>query len=79
MTYTNDMRYAVRAMKNPTPLPIDVGVHNDQITLIISKQGFQRLTPPQQRDFMAYAKQVIRIIELGGGGRVRIQGVDGLE
>lgn len=76
MTYTNDMRHAVRAIKNPTPLPIDVAQQGDKIRLLVSRSGFAQLNPKQQSDFRAYTKQVVSVLELGGTGRVEVLPVE---
>lgn len=72
MTYTNDMRYAVRALDNPTPLHIDVAEKDGQIRLLVDREGFQRLGKRQQSDYKDYVNKVARIIEQGGGGRVEV-------
>lgn len=75
MSYTNDMRYAVRALKNPTPLHFYVAENGEQINLLVPQAGYARLSKRQQKDFDAYVKQAIAVIELGGGGRVNVIGI----
>lgn len=72
MAYTNDMRHAVRAIKNPTPLHIDVSIKDDQIFLLVSQGGIQQLSKKQQKDFNAYLREVKGIIKLGGGGTPQV-------
>jgi hypothetical protein len=69
------MRYAVRALKNPTPLAFNVAQKGEELVLRVDRQAFERLSKPQQADFLAYLRDVVQIIELGGGGRVGVSGV----
>lgn len=66
LIYTNEMRAAIRGIKNPTPLAYDVAQKNDQLFLLVDKNEFKRLTKNQKADFRAYIKQVVSVIEFGG-------------
>lgn len=72
MKYTNEMRAAIRGLKNPTPLHFDVAQKGDQLILLVDNKLYQKLDQRQRRDFGAYLKDVIAIIELGGGGPVMV-------
>lgn len=53
--YTNKMRYAIRTLKNPTPIAVDVVQHNDAIELRVSSpQDFTRLAIKDRMNFMSY-------------------------
>lgn len=72
MAYTNEMRHAVRALKNPTPLHVDVAEKDGNLKLLIDQPMYNKLSKGQKADFNAYLKQMIAVIELGGGGRVDV-------
>jgi len=71
--YTNEMRAAVRALKNPTSLHVDVAQAGDQLFLLVDNAAYQRLGPKEQADFKAYTRYIASIIELGGGGKPEIK------
>lgn len=70
--YTNDMRYAIRALKNPTQVPIAISDKEGQLLIVVEKSIFDRLSEKGRNDFKAYVKQVKSIISLGGGGEVEV-------
>ncbi|MCA1799716.1 MAG: hypothetical protein LC650_00170 [Actinobacteria bacterium] len=70
MKYTNEMRAAVHAVKNPTSIPIDVAQKGDQLFLLFDSNLYERLDKPKRKDFVAYLRYISSIIELGGGGPV---------
>lgn len=72
MAYTNEMRRALRAVKNPTPLPVDISVKDDQIFLLVNGRGIEKLEKKQQQDLNAYLREVKGIIRLGGGGDAQV-------
>lgn len=72
MAYTNEMANAIRGIKNPTPLPVDVSVKGEMIYLLINRQGYERLEKNQQADFNAYLRDVKGVIRLGGGGDAQV-------
>lgn len=64
--YTNEMRHAIRAIKNPAPIYFDVAQKDGMLFILVKKELFQGLTDKQKRDFRAYIRQVKSILELGG-------------
>lgn len=64
--YSNEMRHAVRAVKNPTSLHFDVAQKDNRLFLLVDKNLFARLEAKDKRDFLAYIKDILGIIRLGG-------------
>lgn len=53
--YTNTMRMAVRTIKNPTPIPVDVVQHSDSLELrVASEEMFNNLTVADKMNFLSY-------------------------
>lgn len=53
--YTNTMRYAVRTIKNPTSIPLDVIQQPDGLELRVSNtQAFKALSLTDRMNFISY-------------------------
>ena len=72
--YTNKMRYAVRTLKNPTAIPVDVVQHKDAIELRVSSpQAFNRLPVKDRMNFISYLHTMADYIG-SEGSRVYVTG-----
>jgi hypothetical protein len=72
VTYTNEMRFALRGLKNPAPIGFDVSHKDGQIYFIINKEELAKLSKNQLADFRAYIRQAKSVVYLGGGGDVEV-------
>jgi len=53
--YTNTMRMAVRTIKNPTSIPIDVVQHTNSLELrVASEELFNSLPMAEKMNFLSY-------------------------
>ncbi len=74
--YTNKMRYAVRTLKNPTAIPVDVVQHTDAIELrVASSDAFSRLSIKDKMNFISYLHTMADYIS-SEGGRVYVTGAE---
>jgi len=67
LIYKNDMRAALHAVPNPTGIPVDVGVKDGVIYLLVDNNKYQALEPAKRKDFRAYVRTLVRTVELAGG------------
>jgi hypothetical protein len=75
--YTNKMRMAVRTLKNPTPIPVDVVQHKDYIELrVASSQNFSKLPLKSRMNFISYLNTMADYIS-SEGSRVYVTGIEG--
>lgn len=75
--YTNKMRMAVRTIKNPTSIPVDVVQHKDSLELrVASREDFNRLPVGSRMNFIAYLHTLADYIG-SEGARVYVSGVEG--
>jgi pyruvate kinase len=74
--YTNKMRYAIRTVKNPTRIPVDVLQHTDGIELRVSStQDFKRLAIKDRMNFISYLHTMADYIS-SEGARVYVTGAE---
>ncbi len=74
--YTNKMRYAVRTLKNPSPIPVDVVQHTDAIELrVASPEAFKRLAIKDRMNFISYLHTMADYIS-SEGARVYVTGAE---
>ena len=74
--YTNKMRYAVRTIKNPTSIPVDVVQHADAIELrVASSDSFKRLPVKDKMNFVSYLHTMADYIS-SEGARVYVTGAE---
>jgi len=64
--YTNRMRLALRTLKNPTPIPVDIAQHDDRIELQVDPELVERLPMKKRLDFFAYLNSMRDIVESEG-------------
>lgn len=65
--YTNQMRLAIRTLKNPSPIPVYIVQQKDGIEIRVDHKGvFDRMTPANRLNFISYLKDVTDIIESEG-------------
>ena len=75
--YTNKMRMAVRTLKNPTSIPVDVVQHNDALELrVASRDDFNKLPMASKMNFISYLHTLADYIG-SEGARVYVTGVEG--
>lgn len=75
--YTNKMRMAVRTIKNPTSIPVDVVQHKDALELrVASREEFNRLPMGSKMNFISYLHTLADYIG-SEGARVYVTGVEG--
>jgi len=74
--YTNTMRYAVRTIKNPTAIPVDVVQHTDAIELRVSNSdAFRKLPIKDRMNFISYLHTMADYIG-SEGSRVYVTGAE---
>jgi len=74
--YTNRMRYAIRTIKNPTAIPVDVVQHKDAIELrVSSSEAFKRLAIKDRMNFISYLHTMADYIG-AEGSRVYVTGAE---
>lgn len=74
--YTNKMRYAVRTIKNPTAIPVDVVQHTDALELRVSSpEAFKRLPVKDRMNFISYLHTMADYIT-SEGSRVYVTGAE---
>jgi hypothetical protein len=73
--YTNHMRMAIRTLKNPTPLAVDIVKQQEFIELRVDAGKFQKLNMKSKMSFLSYLNAIVNIIE-SGGSRAAISGID---
>lgn len=72
--YTNKMRYALRTLKNPTTIPVDVVQHTDAIELrVAGSDAFDRLPVKDRMNFISYLHTMADYIS-SEGARVYVTG-----
>jgi len=75
--YTNKMRMAVRTLKNPTAIPVDVVQHKDYIELrVASSKDFSRLALKSKMNFISYLNAMADYIA-SEGSVVYVTGIEG--
>lgn len=75
--YTNKMRMAVRSIKNPTSIPVDVVQHKDSLELqVSSREQFNRLPVASRMNFISYLHTLADYIG-SEGATVYVTGVEG--
>lgn len=75
--YTNKMRMAVRTLKNPTSIPVDVVQHKDALELrVSSRDEFNKLPMSSKMNFISYLHTLADYIG-SEGSRVYVTGVEG--
>jgi hypothetical protein len=73
--YTNRMRGAMRTLRNPTPIPVDIVQQKDHIELRVDSKGaFDRLPLASRMNFIAYLNALADIIQ-SEGSRANITGI----
>lgn len=74
--YTNRMRMAVRTVKNPSPIPVDVIQHSDAIELrVSSSDAFKRLSFKERMSYISYLHTLADYIG-SEGARVYVTGAE---
>lgn len=74
--YTNKMRYAIRTLKNPTGIPVDVVQHTEAIELrVASPEAFGRLAIKDRMNFISYLHTMADYIG-SEGSRVYVTGAE---
>jgi hypothetical protein len=68
--YTNRMRYALRTLKNPTPLDVSVVQQKDFIELRVDPVLFKRLGTKAKLNFISYLNDMVNIVESEGSSAV---------
>lgn len=75
--YTNRMRMAVRTLKNPTAIPVDVVQHKDALELrVSSREEFNKLPMASKMNFISYLHTLADYIG-SEGSTVYVTGVEG--
>jgi hypothetical protein len=70
------MRYALRTLKNPTAIPVDVVQHTDAIELrVASAEAFKRLAIKDRMNFISYLHTMADYIG-SEGTRVYVTGAE---
>jgi hypothetical protein len=70
------MRYAIRTIKNPTAIPVDVVQHKDAIELRVSSpQAFKMLPIKDRMNFISYLHTMADYIG-SEGSRVYVTGAE---
>jgi len=73
MSYDNAIRYAVRTLKNPTAIPVDVAeLPNGEVLLHVDHAAAKRLPKLQRASFAAYLNDLVNIIEEHGDVRCSV-------
>jgi hypothetical protein len=67
VSYDNAVRYAVRTLRNPTKVGVDVVQYKDHIALRVNNDEVERLETPVKLSFLAYVAELATIIEEHGG------------
>jgi len=66
VNYTNKMRTAVRTIKNPTSVPVDIALLDTHIELRVDSNKFNKLGMYRKLSFMAYLNDLCDIIKSEG-------------
>jgi hypothetical protein len=70
VSYDNAVRYAVRTVKNPTGIGVDVVQYKDHVALRVKDTDMAKLSSVQKVRFLSYVAELSSIIETHGKVRV---------
>lgn len=72
--YDNAIRHALRTLKNPTAIPVDVSqMPSGEIRLLVDRNSFLRLPKMRALAFESYLQDLCNIIEYHGKVRCSVE------